>query len=119
MRYARIALLTAVASILLLLAMLPLPTTTINTIMPSLPAAASHLDRRCPSHPDCRATLTAVAVLGHPSGCFMCSPADVTAPTQDYYREGGPAVGPEPRMGFPRGVTAPAPETARRSLRQH
>ena len=30
----------------------------------------------------------AVAELGHPSGCFMCSP--VTVPTQDYYSEGGP-----------------------------
>jgi hypothetical protein len=53
----------------------------------------------------------AVAELGHPSGCFMCSPVDVTAPTQDYYREGGPAIGLELRMGFPPGATALAPET--------
>jgi hypothetical protein len=83
MRYARVALLSAVASFLL-----PLAT-------------------------------PAVAELGHPSGCFMCSPTEVTAPTQDYYREGGPAIGPELRMGFPPGATALAPETARRSLRRH
>jgi hypothetical protein len=83
MRYARIALLTAVASFLL-----PLAT-------------------------------PAVAQLGHPSGCFMCSPVDVTAPTQDYYRAGGPAIRPELGMGFPPGATALAPETARRSLRRH
>src|SRR5271169_3726121 len=84
MRYARIALLSAVATFLLL----PLAT-------------------------------PAVAELGHPSGCFMCNPVDVTSPTQDYYREGGPAIGPELRLGFPPGATALAPETARRLLRQH
>ena len=84
MRYARIALLSAVATILLL----PL-------------------------------TTPAVAELGHPSGCFMCSPVDVTSPTEDYYREGGPAIGPELRLGFPSGATAMAPETARSLLRQH
>jgi hypothetical protein len=67
----------------------------------------------------------AVAELGHPSGCFMCSPVDVTAPTQDYYREGAPAIGLELRMGFPPGATALSPETDAaaapkiRHLRQH
>ena len=84
MRYTRIALLSAVATFLLL----PLAT-------------------------------PAVAELGHPSGCFMCNPVDVTSPTQDYYREGGPAIGPELRLGFPPRATALAPETARRLLRQH
>jgi hypothetical protein len=35
----------------------PAMASTFNTIMPSLPAAASHPDRGRPSHPDCRATL--------------------------------------------------------------
>jgi hypothetical protein len=50
---------------------------------------------------------SAIAELGHPSGCASCEPVEITAPTQGS-DQGAPAIG---IIGFPFGATALVPET--------
>jgi hypothetical protein len=49
--------------------------------------------------------------LGHPSGCARCSVIYSTAPTQNYYYEGVPVIGPVLGIGVPPAAVALAPET--------
>jgi hypothetical protein len=56
---------------------------------------------------------SAIAELGHPSGCLSCAPVEVPGPSPDY----APATGPLPGIGAPRAATALAPETGRHRRR--